>query len=140
MLQGTYNDPDQLHWANGATTRRLDFRDIYTFVKSNWGIIAAWTFGTVALALGYAFTATLLYTATAELALDSRKVQIFNNKEEVVGDNSLDPSNEVTVLHSESIALAVVKELKLTDDPEFVGDKPGLFSKLYSTVTGLFST
>ena len=139
MLQRTqqprelsYNGPDESHWTNGAAPRRMDLHDIYTFVKSNWRIIAAWTIVAVALALGYAFTATPLYTATVELALDSRKVQAL--KEQVVGDNSLDSSqveSEVTILRSESIALAVVKELKLTDDPEFVDDKPGLFSWLF---------
>jgi polysaccharide biosynthesis transport protein len=139
MLQRTqqrrelsYNGPDELHWPNGAAPRRLDLHDIYTFVKSNWRIIAAWTIVAVALALGYAFTATPLYTATVELALDSRKVQAV--KEQVVGENSLDSSqveSEVTILRSESIALAVVKELKLTDDPEFVDDKPGFFSWLF---------
>jgi succinoglycan biosynthesis transport protein ExoP len=75
-----------------------------------------------------------LYTATAELALDARKIQLFNNKEQVVGDNSLDSSqveSEVEILRSESIALAVVKELKLTDDPEFVDAKPGLWGRLF---------
>ena len=59
---------------------------------------------------------------------------MFNNKEQVVGDNSLDSSqveSEVEILRSESIALAVVKELKLTDDPEFVDAKPGLWSWLF---------
>jgi polysaccharide biosynthesis transport protein len=136
MLQRTqqrrelsFNGADELHWTNGAAPRRLDLHDIYTFVKSNWRIIAAWTIVAVALALAYTFITTPLYTATAELALDSRKVQVSNNQ--VVGDNSLDSSqveSEVTVLHSENIALAVVKELKLTDDPEFVDDTPGLFA------------
>jgi polysaccharide biosynthesis transport protein len=139
MLQRTqqrrelsYNGPDELHGGNGAAARRLDLHDVYTFVKSNWRIIIAWAAVTLALALGYAFTATPLYTATAELALDSRKVQAV--KEQVVGDKTLDSSqveSEVTVLRSESIALAVVKELKLTHDPEFVDDKPGLFSWLF---------
>ena len=139
MLQRTqqrrdlsYNGPDELHWTNGAAPRRLDLHDIYTFVKSNWRIIAAWTIVAVALAWGYAFTATPLYTATVELALDSRKVQVV--KEQVVGENSLNSSqveSEVTILRSESIALAVVKELKLTNDPEFVDDKPGFFSWLF---------
>ena len=138
MLQRTqrrepsYSGPDELHWTNGAAPRRVDLHDIYTFVKSNWRIIAAWTIVAVALALGYAFTATPLYTATVELALNSRKVQAV--KEQVVGENSLNSSqveSEVTILRSESIALAVVKQLKLTDDPEFVDDKPGLFSWLF---------
>ena len=77
MLQRTqqrrelsYNGPDELHWTNGAAPRRMDLHDIYTFVKSNWRIIAAWTIVALALALGYAFTATPLYTATVELALE----------------------------------------------------------------------
>ena len=94
MLQRTqrrepsYSGPDELHWTNGAAPRRVDLHDIYTFVKSNWRIIAAWTIVAVALALGYAFTATPLYTATVELALNSRKVQAV--KEQVVGENSLE--------------------------------------------------
>ena len=40
------------------------------------------------------------------------------------------------VLRSDSIALAVVKDLKLTDDPEFVDTKPGLFSTIFGGIFG----
>ena len=63
-----------------AAPRRLDLVDIYAFVKSNWRIIAGWTIAAVTVALVYAFTATPLYTATAELALDSRKVQLSKTR------------------------------------------------------------
>jgi succinoglycan biosynthesis transport protein ExoP len=52
----------------------------------------------------------------------------------VVGDTTLDSSqveSEVELLRSESIAIAVVKDLKLTDDPEFVGTGRGLFSTIF---------
>ena len=86
------------------------------------------------VALVYAFTSTPLYTATADLALDSRKIQAFKNNEQVVGDNSLDSSqveSEVEILRSESVALAVVKDQKLIDDPDFVDTRPGLFAMLF---------
>ena len=112
----------------------MDLVDIYAFLKSNWRIIACWTVAAVAAALVYAFTATPLYTATAELALDSRKIQLFKSSDQVVGDNSLDSAqveSEVEILRSESIALAVIKDLKLTDDPDFVDTRRGLFSIIF---------
>jgi succinoglycan biosynthesis transport protein ExoP len=130
----SYASREELRWTRSSAPRRLDLHDAYTFLKANWRIIAAWVIVALGLALAYAFTATPLYTATAELALDSRKIQLFDNKEQVVGDNSLDSSqveSEVEVLKSESIALAVVKELKLTEDPEFVDQKPGLLATVF---------
>jgi succinoglycan biosynthesis transport protein ExoP len=125
---------DDGRWTPGAAPRRIDLVDIHAFLKSNWRVIAVWVIAAVTAALAYSFTATPLYTATAELALDSRKIQLFNNKEQVVGDNSLDSSqveSEVEILRSESIALAVVKELKLTEDPEFGETKRGLWAMIF---------
>ena len=51
-----------------------------------------------------------------------------------MGDNSLDSSqveSEVEILRSESVALAVVKDQKLIDDPDFVDTRPGLFAMLF---------
>jgi succinoglycan biosynthesis transport protein ExoP len=39
--------------------------------------------------------------------------------------------SEVEILRSESIALAVVKELKLTEDPEFGETKRGLWAMIF---------
>jgi succinoglycan biosynthesis transport protein ExoP len=118
----------------GAAQRRIDLVDIYAFLRSNWRIIVGWIVAAVTVALVYAFTSTPLYTATADLALDSRKIQAFKNNEQVVGDNSLDSSqveSEVEILRSESVALAVVKDQKLFDDPDFVDTRPGLFAMLF---------
>lgn len=122
----------------GESARGIDLVDIYAFLKSRRRIIAGWTFVGVTVALVYAFTATPLYTATAELALDSRKIQVFKNTDQVVGDQSMDSSqveSEVEVLRSESIAREVIKELRLTDDPEFVGYRGGA-AALFSVIFG----
>ena len=56
-----------------------------------------------------------------------------------MGGNSLDSSqveSEVEVLGSESIALAVIKDLKLTDDPDFVGTTHGPLMSLIAAIFG----
>src|SRR5271169_3811603 len=129
---------EELRRSGRAAPRRMDFVDIYSFLKAYWRIIAGWTIAAVTVALAYAFTATPLYTASAVLRLDSQRVQLVKNNEQVVGDHSIGDSpqadSEVEVLRSDNIALAVVKDLKLTDDPEFVDTKPGLFSTVFGGI------
>jgi succinoglycan biosynthesis transport protein ExoP len=48
--------------------------------------------------------------------------------------------SQVEILKSETIALAVIKQLHLTDDPEFVGPGGGLIGTLLGAVTGLFAS
>jgi succinoglycan biosynthesis transport protein ExoP len=86
------------------------------------------------LALGalYYFTTPPSYTATGTMLLDTRKVQLLE-KESVLGDIQVDASTvqtQVEVLKSENISLAVLRKLKLTEDPEFVGDSTGLLSRV----------
>jgi polysaccharide biosynthesis transport protein len=134
QAKGLSYNSDEGPRLSAAGPRGMDVHDIFAFLKSFWRIIAGWTIVAVTVALAYVFTATPLYTATADLRLDSRKIQVAKNNEQVVGDNSLDSAqleSEVEVLRSDSIALAVVKDLKLTDDPEFVDTKPGLFSLIF---------
>src|SRR5271169_2473381 len=125
---------EELRRSGRAAPRRMDFVDIYSFLKAYWRIIAGWTIAALTVALAYAFTATPLYTATAVLRLDSPKVQLVKNNEQVVDNSLADTDSEVEVLHSDSIALAVVKDLKLIDDPEFVDTKPGLFSTVFGGI------
>ena len=73
MLQRTehatgpsYNS-DEVPRRSAAGLRGLDVHDIHAFLKSYWRIIAGWTIAAVTVALAYAFTATPLYTATADL-------------------------------------------------------------------------
>jgi succinoglycan biosynthesis transport protein ExoP len=93
------------------------------------------------LALGvlYFFTATPQFTATGTLLLDTRKVQLLE-KESVLGDIQLDASivqTQVEVLKSETIGRAVVRKLRLTEDPEFVGDNTGLVSRIIGFVSSI---
>src|ERR1700754_1390134 len=76
----------------------------------------------------YLFNAKPVYTATASLIIDSRKNQLFQ-QQSVLGDIPIDSSSvesQVQILKSETIALAVIKDLHLQDDPEFSGSGGGL--------------
>src|SRR5690242_3340496 len=97
-----------------------------------------------ALALGliYLFTATPKYTATARMVIDTHKFQLFQQQSQL-GDIAIDPAmteTQVEILKSENISLAVIKDLHLTDDPEFVGPGTGLIGAVIQSVAGLFGT
>ena len=48
--------------------------------------------------------------------------------------------SQVEILKSDSLALAVIKKLNLTQDPEFVGSSGGLLGTLFQFVTGLLAS
>src|ERR1700683_5158559 len=126
-------------YGNGHERRRLDLVDVYAFIKSNRRILAGWTIAGLTVALIYAFTATPFYTAATELALDSRRIELFKNTDQVVGDNSWDSQqvgSEVEIVRSKRIALEVVKDLNLTSDPDFVDTRSGPFTRLLSAIFG----
>ena len=56
------------------------------------------------------------------LLIDSRKIQLFQ-QQSILGDIPIDTASvdsQVEVLKSENVALSVIKDLHLTQDPEFV--------------------
>jgi polysaccharide biosynthesis transport protein len=130
MLQRTEQARGLPYEADEHPRRRIDLADIYAFLKWNRRIIIAWAVVCLTIALVYAYTATPLYTAAADVTIDSRAINIFGKGEQPVGDiNAVDSSrveSEVEVLRSETIALSVISDLHLIDDPEFVGSKGGL--------------
>src|ERR1700676_4017101 len=77
----------------------------------------------------YLYTAPPRFMARAELLIDTRKAELFQ-QQSVIGEAAVDSTavdSQIEVLKSEAIAASVVKELHLTSDPEFVGSKPGIF-------------
>ncbi|MCK1317393.1 MULTISPECIES: polysaccharide biosynthesis tyrosine autokinase [unclassified Bradyrhizobium] len=96
----------------------------------------------VILALLYLFTAAPQFTSTASMVIDTRKVQLFQ-QQSVLGDIAIDSATvetQVEILKSENISLAVVRDLHLTDDPEFTGSGGGVLGSLVSFISNLLSS
>ena len=85
----------------------------------------------VAIAIGLLFllVTSAQYTATATLLIDSSSLRVLQNQLQPQGDIPLDTlqvGSQVEVLASRKIALAVIRDLKLAEDPEFVGTGSGV--------------
>src|SRR5450631_487171 len=132
-------DPNAPASSHDAGRAHVDFAKILTFVKASRRTIVCWTITGLALALVYALTAVPEYTATADLILDARKIQVFKDAP-VVGDSAIDAAqieSQVDILRSEALATSVVKQLKLQDDPEFVARRPYFLISLMRAALGI---
>ncbi len=81
----------------------------------------------VALAIGvlYLLVTPAQYTATTTLLIDSTTLRVFQNQLQPQGGDvpldTLQVGSQVEILASRKLALAVVRDLHLADDPEFSG-------------------
>jgi succinoglycan biosynthesis transport protein ExoP len=112
------------------------------FVRRQFPVIVFATFLATALGVTYLITTRPNFTAQALLLIDARKVQIFQ-QQSILGDSPIDMAqveSQVQVLKSENVASAVIKNLHLTEDPEFVGSGGGLLGALFGVVFNQFRT
>lgn len=110
-------------------------------IRRQFPAIAMTVLVCVALASAYCMTAAKRYTATGALLIDSRKTQQpLQQQQSPMGvDQPLDSptvDSQVEILKSEKVALAVIKDLDLIHDPEFVSNERTWLS---SVVDLLFS-
>src|SRR6202045_2640551 len=93
----------------------------------------------VGLASVYLLTLPKRYTSTAEMIIDSRRMQGLQTQQGASGNDAPIDSgmvdSQVEILKSETIAQAVIKDLRLTDDAEFNGSEGGILS----SIAGLLS-
>lgn len=125
--------------ADGSASQTLtSYLDI---VRRQFPTMVAIVSACVILALLYLFTAAPLFTSTASMVIDTRKVQLFQ-QQSVLGDIAVDSATvetQVEILKSENISLAVIRDLHLIEDPEFTGSGGGLLGSVIDSVGALFS-
>ncbi|MDA9418925.1 exopolysaccharide biosynthesis protein [Bradyrhizobium sp. CCBAU 11445] len=126
--------------ADGSASQTLtSYLDI---IRRQFPTMVAIVSACVILALLYLFTAAPLFTSTASMVIDTRKVQLFQ-QQSVLGDIAIDSATvetQVEILKSENISLAVIRDLHLIEDPEFTGSGGGLLGTIIGAATGLFSS
>ncbi|MGX1321716.1 succinoglycan biosynthesis transport protein ExoP [Bradyrhizobium sp. USDA 377] len=93
-------------------------------VRRQYRVFLALPAATFAVGVLYLLVTAPQYTATATLLIDSSTLRVLQNQQQPQGDIPLDTlqvGSQVEILTSRKLALAVVKDLNLADDPEFSG-------------------
>lgn len=99
------------------------------FVRRRYPIFLVVPACAILVGLLYVLATPPRYTATASLFIDSSKPRVLQNQLQPFGDPPLDAAqveSQVEILRSDSIALAVIKELGLTENAEFAGTGTGV--------------
>lgn len=116
---------------------------LFGIVRRQYPFIVLISACAIALSLVYLFTTPKQYTADARFLIDTTKMQILRQQQQVVGPMPLDAAQvetEIEVLKSERIGLSVVKALKLTEDPEFVGSQTSFVGAIFGLIFSPFSS
>jgi succinoglycan biosynthesis transport protein ExoP len=112
------------------------YSSFLVFVRRQWPAVLFVAALCVVLGIVYVINAPTNYTAQATLIIDTHKVNILS-QQSVIGDVPVDSAtveSQVEILRSENIALKVIKDLRLTEDSEFVGSGGGLVGNLVGLV------
>jgi polysaccharide biosynthesis transport protein len=128
--------------AASSETFQHALKSALTFVRRQYAVIGIIAAIMIALGFVYIYTTPPSYTATATMLIDTKNLPM-QLQSTMFSDLSVDSGtveSQVEILKSDSIALAVIKKLNLTEDPEFVGPGGGLIGTVLSAVTGLFAS
>jgi succinoglycan biosynthesis transport protein ExoP len=118
------------------------FKFILAFIRRQYAVIGSVAAIVIAMGLVYLFTTPPSYTATATMLIDTSNIRQVQ-QQTIVPDSFIDSGtvdSQVELLKSDSIALAVIKKLNLTEDREFVGPGEGLIGTVLAGVMGLFAS
>ncbi|MEY9182646.1 succinoglycan biosynthesis transport protein ExoP [Bradyrhizobium sp. USDA 326] len=120
----------------------LSFERVADVLRRQWPIIAVCTGASLALVIVYLAMAQSMYTANARIMMDTRQTQVLdkdsNASSALIDTGYVD--SQVEIINSDDLILSVVRRLKLTEDPEFNGSKPGLLSIIIGKLTSLFGS
>ena len=133
MLQRT-NDQSAVQPNLETASPHETLQRYIAFVRQQFLVIALVTLLGVVLGVVYLVTTPPSYTAKAKLIIDSRKVNLLPVQQQAIwGDFPLDTAavdSEVEVLKSENVAVSVIENLHLMQNPEFIAPSGGLMGAI----------
>jgi polysaccharide biosynthesis transport protein len=108
------------------------------FLRRHFRIIAFSLLASAALGAGYLYAAHPVYIGRALLIVDAPKVQVYQAQSSQDGPiNSATVDTQIQIIESDDIALSVIKDLKLDQDLEFLGDHGGLLATVKAKAISL---
>ncbi len=142
MLQVASSKAETHNRHIGEYDLRATLHVISRIFRRHLAIIIAASVVTLIGGLIYLLTTPSMYSATASMIIDTRKVQLFQ-QQSVLGDipvvDAGTVQTELQLLRSDTVSLAVIKELDLIHDPEFVPQTSGLFGAMFGGFKRMFA-
>src|SRR5262249_54444994 len=105
----------------------------------NFAIILSTTVIGIALGIAYIVKVPSIYTANAQIMIDTRRVQVFQQRP-ILDDYLRDSAaleNDFQIIQSKDFALSIVKKLNLANDPTFIEQSKGVMSFLLGLLPNL---
>jgi succinoglycan biosynthesis transport protein ExoP len=98
---------------------------VFGFIRRQFLVVLSVALLILGLGAVYLFITPPLYSAQAELMLDTGRIQVV--KQSILGDdlNWQMIDSQIEILKSENLALTIIKNLHLTQDPEFIAPPRG---------------
>jgi succinoglycan biosynthesis transport protein ExoP len=132
-VAGQFSPPYQLadNDSNSGALSMLHLRD---FFSRQWRIIALVTGLSIVLGAAYVAMSPSRYTAQADMIIDTKRVT-WTHSEMASENRAIDDASvesEIETTKSEKVAAAVIDRLRLQEDPEFIGSKPGFTRRILS--------
>src|SRR4030081_891595 len=119
--------------SNSGTLSMLHLRD---FFSRQWRLIALVTGLSIVLGATYVAMSPSRYTARADMIIDTKRVTWTQSgmasENRAVDDASVE--SEIETTKSEKVATAVIDQLRLREDPEFIGSGSGLAHRILSLI------
>ncbi|UNZ52632.1 polysaccharide biosynthesis tyrosine autokinase [Agrobacterium tumefaciens] len=124
---------------SGLTAEFIDIDAALAIIRRQWRIVLAAIAVAGAIGLAFAATAVPIYSATATLLIDRNNSQIVEQLSTIGGviEDEASILSQVEVLQSETIGLAVVDSLKLTENQKFRATRASLLSSIFGTIRSL---
>ena len=105
--------------------------ELIGFVRRQLRVLVIGPATALLLGLAYMLVTPSQYTATTTLLVDSSPLRVLQSQSQAPGNippDALQVASQVDIIESDNVALAVIRKLGLTQDPEFGGTSRGLFS------------
>jgi polysaccharide biosynthesis transport protein len=119
---------------NDSNSGALSLRQVRDFLGREWRLIAILTGVSIVLGSGYIAISPSRYTAQSDMIIDTKRVT-WTQGEMASENHALEDASvesEIETTKSEKVMLAVIKRLRLDEDPEFIGPGSGLKRRLLS--------
>ena len=117
---------------NDTDSGSLSMLQIRDFLVRQWRLIALVTALVTIVGIIYIAMSPFRYTAKADMIIDTKRItwtqSEMASENRTVEDSAVE--SEIETTRSEKVVEAVVRRLRLTEDPEFVGSGPGLRRRL----------